>query len=166
MRFSYLILFFILIAVAVSIVITGATINVTPSMKIGLYIKQEGEIKRGDIVLVCLTEPYKTIGLHNQYIMQGSRCNGANSLIKEVVALPNDLVILTDSSLEINGKTYPYRTYYFDSKDRPLSVYPRGKYRKGYWLIGTNNDHSWDSRYFGPINKNQILCKLKAILVW
>lgn len=166
MRIGYLILLFILIAAAFLIIISGATINVTPSMKIGVYIKEKGEVERGDIVLFCLSQPYKNIGLQYQYILQGNKCNGTNSLIKEVVALPNDQVILTDNGLEVNGKIYPYRTYYFDSKNRSLSVYPRGKYQQGYWLIGTNNDHSWDSRYFGPINKNQILYKLKPVLVW
>ncbi len=45
------------------IIASGLTINTTPSMEIGLYIKQQGEIKRGDVVLVCLVDPYKTIGL-------------------------------------------------------------------------------------------------------
>lgn len=134
-------------------------------MKIGLYIKQKGEIKRGDIVLVCLHEPYKTIGLQRRYIAKGSKCEGAEPLIKEVVAIPGDTVILTEEYLKINGQKFSFLTYHYDSQNRSLNVYPCGKYQQGYWLIGTNDNRSWDSRYWGFVRREQILYKLKPLMV-
>lgn len=164
MKKRYLIL--ILLLLILVIFASKVVLNFTPSMKIGLYLKQKGEIKKGDIVLVCLSEPYKTIGLQHHYIMKGNKCAGTEPLIKKVIAIPNDKVILTDEYLKVNGQKFAYPTYYFDSQNRPLKVFPRGKYQQGYWLIGTNDKRSWDSRYWGFVNRDQILVKLRAFLLW
>ncbi len=142
-------------------------INVSPSMKEGFYIRSSGEIKRGDIVAACLTAPYQTIGLSNLYIEKGQRCNGADPLIKSVIAVPGDQVVLNNGGFIINDESFLYPTERQDSAGKKLAAYPRGKYlSKGYWLIGTNSTQSWDSRYWGPVNKEQILFKLSPLLVW
>jgi conjugative transfer signal peptidase TraF len=147
---------------------SGLILNVTPSMKRGLYLSQKGIIGRGDIVSACLIEPYKQVGIARNYIEKGEKCNGSDPLIKQVIAVPGDDVMLTDSYIEVNGDIYPYKTYYQDSLQRPLAVYPRGKYfkTKGYWLIGNHDMKSWDSRYWGPVSKEQIISKLKPVLTW
>lgn len=145
----------------------GVCINVTPSMRKGLYIRDNGKIHRGDIVEFCLNEPYKTIGLKNFYIEKGTVCQGADPLIKQVIAIPGDGVRLTDKSIVVNSVAYSYPTFYADSNQRKLAVYPRGTYRSnGYWLIGTHSIHSWDSRYFGAVSTKQILYKLKPLVLW
>lgn len=55
----------------------------------------------------------------------------------------------------------------YDSKGNSLNSYPRGEYlnSNGYWLIGTGSQHSWDSRYWGPVTDEQILLKVKPLLV-
>ena len=143
-------------------------INITPSMKYGIYIKANGEIGEGDTVSVCLKDPYKKIALERNYAAKGSKCSGIDPLIKEVVAIPGDDVILADKYVEVNQKRYSFPTSHFDSLDRVLAVYPRGKYlhTPSYWLIGVNNKKSWDSRYFGPVSRAQILTKLKPLWVW
>jgi type IV secretory pathway protease TraF len=63
----------------------------------------------------------------------------------------------------VNGKVFLYPTKYSDSNHRLLKVFPRGIYRniKGYFLIGSHNDKSWDSRYWGMLTKSMILFELK-----
>lgn len=137
-------------------------------MKEGIYIKKYGKISRGDILAFCLEDPYKTIGLHRLYIEKGQRCHGATPLIKEIIAIPGDNVVLTNQYIEVNGITYPYKTLYVDSMGRKLGTYPHGNYfnTQGYWLIGTHALNSWDSRYWGPVSKRQVLYQLKPLLVW
>ena len=163
-----LIVLFFLFAIAITAKLLGVSINVTPSMKEGVYIRKYGKIKRGDIVAFCLKEPYRTIGLNRLYIEKGQKCNGTDPLIKEIIAIPGDNVILTDQYLAVNGVKYPYKTFYVDSIGRKLDVYPRGNYfnTQGYWMIGTHALNSWDSRYWGVVNRTQILYKLKPLLVW
>ncbi len=147
---------------------SGLIINITPSMKQGLYVKRQGDVKRGDIVLVCLGEPYQTIGLQRLYLIKGRSCQGTDPLIKEVIAIPEDDIILTDNFIQVNHIKYHCSTYYRDSKGRPLVVYPRGLYKNtsGYWLIGNYDVKSWDSRYWGPVSRKQILSVLRPLLTW
>lgn len=142
-------------------------INISPSLKEGLYIKISGDLHRGDTVSFCLHEPYMSIALKNGYIAKGIRCHGSDPLLKKIVAIPGDHVILSDNSIIINGITYAYKTLYY-SNNQLIKVYPRGDYpnTSGYWLIGTNAINSWDSRYWGPINKNQIIAKVKPLMTW
>jgi len=142
----------------------GLIINVTPSITRGVYMKSAKEIKHGDIVAFCLSEPYKSIGLKSQYIEKGRNCDGTDPLIKEVIAIPGDKVILSNTFITINNKKYPYKTLFMDSNGHNLAYYPRGTYfSSGYWLIGSNSPKSWDSRYWGPINTHQVLYKVIPI---
>lgn len=146
----------------------GLKINVTPSMKRGLYIRAYGQIHRGDIILFCLKNPYKTLGLRNLYLEPGRRCDGSAPLIKQVIAVPKDDVTLSNQNIKINEINYFYKTQHIDSIGRKLNVYPRGYYphTDGYWVIGISAINSWDSRYWGAITKNQILYKLIPLLTW
>ena len=146
----------------------GLIINITPSIKKGFYVKSSGEIGRGDIVSVCLREPYKQIALERKYIAKGTKCSGADPLVKEVLAMPGDTVVLAADYIEVNAHKYILPTHRVDSAGRKLAAYPRGTYARtsGYWLVGSNSEKSWDSRYFGPVGKEQIIAKLKPLLVW
>lgn len=144
----------------------GVTINITPSMKKGIYIGTYGEIKKGDIVAACLVDPYKAIGLRQNYIERGTRCDGSDPIIKQVVAVPGDDVELTYEYIIVNNIRLPFKTGKKDSAGRNLNIYPRSKYlnTNGYWLIGTNSLNSWDSRYWGPVLHKQVLYKLKLLM--
>ncbi|OAI47777.1 hypothetical protein AYO45_05600 [Gammaproteobacteria bacterium SCGC AG-212-F23] len=145
--------------------IWGVIINITPSMREGIYIRTYGEIKRGDIVAACLKDPYKTIGLKQLYIEKGSKCSGADPIVKKIIAIPGDNVRLTDKYIQVNNTILSFPTVTKDSVGRGLNSYPRGNYLhvKGYWLIGTNSPNSWDSRYWGSVEREQILYKIKLI---
>lgn len=162
-KYPFVVLLIFLMA-AILIRLFGVIINITPSMKEGIYFRKFGEVKSGDIVAACLSDPYKEIGLSNHYIQNSARCGGADPVIKKVIAVPGDNVILMKDYIFVNNVRYPFKTFYVDSKNRKLIVYPRGKYLRtnGYWLVGTDSEKSWDSRYFGPVKKEQILFKLKA----
>lgn len=136
----------------------------------GLYVKSHSLnfISQGDIVSICLPEPYKNLGLRNHYIEKGRACTNSEPLLKQVIAVPGDNVELADDHIIVNSKVYNYQTLYLDSYSRPLSVFPRGTYSNldAYWLIGTHDPKSWDSRYWGPVKKQQILAVLKPVITW
>lgn len=141
----------IFLSVMVMSKLLGLIINITPSMREGLYLNKSSSIKRGDIVAACIPNAYTELGIQRLYIGKGTACYGVMPIIKKVIALPGDNVVLTDHFIAVNGIQYPYKTEYSDSLGRPLTVYPRGHYphTKGYWLIGTHSPHSWGSRYWG-----------------
>ncbi len=80
------------------------TINLTPSMPLGIYVKSYDVIQRGDIVAACLPESYKSLALNAGYLHRGARCSGSDPIIKEVIAVPGDHVIL---------KTKLYGPFYY-----------------------------------------------------
>ena len=143
----------------------GITINFTPSMKEGIYIKKAGQIERGDIVAACLDEPYQAIGLKNSYLIRSTKCHGAAPVIKKIIAVPGDNVLLTYDYIRVNGRKLLFKTKLRDRSGNSLHVYPRGHYLQtdGYWLIGINSRNSWDSRYWGYVKKEQILYRLTYI---
>jgi conjugative transfer signal peptidase TraF len=81
--------------------------------------------------------------------------------MKRLAAVSGDIVILSSDGVLINGMRYP--------KSRPLSydaernAIPRiindGTYQlapRTIWLMG-DSPNSWDSRYYGPIPRSNIL---------
>lgn len=128
-------------------------------MPLGIYVKKFSAVQRGDIVAVCLDSWHTQLGLQHHYLRPGATCNGSEPLIKKVVAIPGDDVQLTDHYIKVNQNFYFYPTFYQDNQGNPLAVFPRGIYQaqNKYWLLGTQNPHSWDSRYWGPINPEKII---------
>jgi conjugative transfer signal peptidase TraF len=145
--------------------------NISPSMPIGLYwlshTKSES-LKRGDVVAVCLKGPFLKMGLERNYIFKSGHCSDSAPLIKTVFAIPGDSVVLSKDGMSVNGKNYPLKTFDRDSQQRVLPYIPRGNYLKtsAFWLIGTNDSKSWDSRYWGEVNASQILYQLKPLLTF
>ena len=144
------------------------TLNITPSIKTGFYIKATGEIHRGDFVALCMPEPNKSVALSRGYIMTGEACKGTIPFLKQVLAVPGDDVKLTMDYMQVNGQRYFIKTMKKDHLGRFLVAYPRGGYKntQGYWLIGTNSQNSWDSRYWGPVAKEQLLYRLHPLIMF
>ncbi len=116
----------------------GIKINITPSMKPGLYVRTYGQIHRGDLVFFCLKEPYKTLGLKNLYLEPGRICGGHIPLIKQVIAVPGDDIVLTNQYMVINEVKYPYKTQSIDClRQEIICLSPRALCSHagllGYW---------------------------------
>ncbi len=146
----------------------GVMINTSSSMPLGFYIKSNAKINRGDIVAFCLQRRYTKTGLQNHYLKSGFECDGATPMIKQVIAIPGDHVRLADKYISVNNKIYFYATMHHDRLGRNLKSFPRGTYfsKNEYWLIGTHDPHSWDSRYWGPVQHQQIITRLTPLFYW
>lgn len=157
-----------LFTLALAFFIDHTYVNETDSLPKGWYYKTSSPIERGRIVTACLSEKDTNFGLQRHYFFNGSECYGAAPIMKQVVAIPGDDVFLTKDFIAVNGKKFNLKTFQYDSRHRKLPHFQRGEYypTEGYWLIGTNNPKSWDSRYFGPIHKSQILWVVTPVLTW
>lgn len=137
-------------------------------MPLGLYKElNSNTFKRGNIAAFCLDKKMTKLGRDAGYLLSDLHCHPSVPLIKQIIAIPNDDVVLKENFILINGKMVNYKTYKTDSLNRPLPSIQRGHYQKikGYWLIGTANPKSWDSRYWGMLNKNSMLIKLKPFII-
>ena len=147
---------------------TNLLINVTPSIPYGIYLKCGNKINVGDYVSFCLAPELQKFGLQRGYLEPGKACNGSTSLVKKVIALPYDKVTLSESQIIVSGKVFHYATASHDSLQRSLKGYTAGTYTDDcYWVVGDYDvNHSWDSRYYGCIQPQQIISKVKPILIW
>jgi len=144
----------------------GVRFNSTGSLPIGLY--RVSTAADANLAEFCPPEPLSRLSVLRQYRNPGNCPDGDNPLMKPIVARPGDVVVLSESGLEVNGKllgnTAPRSQ---DSKARPLPHYPFGTYRVSsgtVWVASSYHPLSFDSRYFGPIPTSIIRHRLKSFL--
>ncbi|MBK2270175.1 conjugative transfer signal peptidase TraF [Francisella philomiragia] len=145
----------------------GYRFNVTSSLPIGIYkLEKTDKFTKGDIVEFCLPDNIAQYGRARGYIF-GNRC-GNNTLpfAKKILAVPNDYVVVNKKGVSVNGVFYSYPQINLDSNNQPVHKYIYQGKIDGYFMIGTNNPKSWDSRYFGVIPKERIKGTLHEVFVF
>ena len=145
----------------------GVRFNSTGSLPIGLY--RVSTAADANLVEFCPPEPYSRLSVVRQYRNPGTCPDGDNPLLKPIVAIAGDVVVLSKSGLQVNGKllgnTAPRSQ---DSKARLLPHYPFGIYRVSsgtIWVASSYHPLSFDSRYFGPISTTIVRHRLKPFLI-
>ena len=140
--------------------------NPSKSMPIGYYIRTiNSTFKVNDDVLICVTD------LKQQYILYSLGLKHENSqcprnfpfLLKRIFAKENDLIVVTTLGIKINNKLIVNSVildHYNFHKLPSLLKFKKYKLRKDEYLVLGLTQHSYDSRYFGIINKKQIYSRV------
>ncbi len=126
----------------------------TQSVVLQKGFKEDSIIERGTI---CY---FKRDGLKDME-------DGTNTyLCKRVIGLPGETVLIKDGYVYINGEMLDESLY-----TEMGTTYMPGKATEEwilgdneYFLMGDNRKHSKDSRYFGVVNRNNILGEIVFIL--
>lgn len=156
---------------------SGFVINYSGSMPYGLYKAKKvssEKLKKGMDVLVCLPDQAINEGFKQGYLHKDKRCaNGAEPLIKKIIAVNGDVVIASDNTIVVTSHDVSQR-YFAPMQTNSLS----GKRVKSWlkkktfllknhvWVYGAyHSDYSWDSRYFGPIQNDYVLAQLVPVWV-
>jgi len=152
----------ILLAVALAGSVTtfaGLRVNLTTSMPLGLYRIHRGEVTAGTVVALCLSKEQGEYALQRGYLGSG-RCPGrVTPVMKRVGAVGGDVVRITDNSVQVNGRFLQTAGPEFDRLERRLHALPAGRYELSpteLWVY-SENAHSWDSRFFGPVPRSNVL---------
>ena len=148
----------------------GYRFNLTKSLPVGVW-RVTGEIGRGTYVAACVppTAPMMSVAIQKSYLPDGHCEGGYAPLLKQVVAFEGDTVTLTPTAVLVNGQAIPNtETLAYRAID-PLRAVPRGTYKVGageYWLIANENPRSFDSRYFGAVQRADIEHGMKPVAVY
>lgn len=133
--------------------------NASPSAPMGLYaVEPDAEIRRGDMVIARLSEPWRTLAARRHYLPANV------PLVKHVAAGDGDRVRASGDRLIVNGQLIARRRS-SDAKGRFL---PRWEgsltLGKGQYLLLMDRPNSFDGRYFGPVAQRNIIGR--AVLLW
>ena len=156
-----LLIAFILVLVATQILPLNKVfyINTSKSEPLGLYVVNNSNIKKGDLVILKVPENAKEYIYGREWLKQGK------PLLKEIYALPGDSYEITDNYIKVNNSLIGLISD-TDSSGKPLPKI-RGTFivQKDFFLaLATKEKESFDGRYFGETHQNLIITKVKPIL--
>lgn len=147
----------------------GVRFNLTGSLPLGIYLMSSEAPSRGSIVHVCLDRDAADFARKRGYLGPGSCDSGVRPLGKIVLAVEGDVVTLDRKRIRVNGQSVTNsETIIEDSRGRALPHHAWGEHRMRpgeLWLFSPYHRNAYDSRYFGPINRSQIVSALRPVLV-
>lgn len=161
-------LFFIGMYIAYAL---GFRLNTTHSIPIGVYRVSGKEAIKGDYVIFC--PPVRgdfTDALERGYIVSGFCEGGYGNMMKELAGVAGDSVEISRNGVSVNGVLLPHsKPLEKDGLGRILTPHYIFKrhLRNGEVLLMTNRlDNSFDARYFGILNINQLDAVIVPVWVW
>ena len=153
----------ILLALLVSSVLcTGKRVvcNYTDSLPHGIYLICRGTVKKGDIVV------FRPTGVAAKLIGERHYLRPDGFLMKHVAGLPGDSVCADRRYFRVAGTDYGERAD-CDSKGRPLPAYRFcGRLKVGIIVASWGMKNSFDSRYFGPVERASIVGIAKPLWIF
>lgn len=162
------------VAVFCSLWASGYSVAVNPSasMPRGLYLL--GPIQNpavGDTVAVCIPVSDQTrLYRRRDYLPASDRCaSGLPPVLKPVVAAAGDTVSIDADGTRVNGVLLPNsRVYDTDTQGLPIGHLPlqwSKRLGKGeYFVLANRIPRSLDSRYYGPVPRQNIVGAARALI--
>jgi conjugative transfer signal peptidase TraF len=149
----------------------GMRLNLTSSLPKGLYWTTRSPLGFGSYVLFC--PPMEGVfadaaGRH--YFWPGDCPSGFRPLLKRVAGVSGDIAAVTDDGVRINGRLLPWsKPLTLDLGQRPLPRLAGQDFRlrpNQLWVMSDTQPHSFDSRYFGPIERGWVQAVVRPVLTW
>ena len=151
--------------------LAGVRINTTPSYPLGIYRMTNAPIEKGALVIFC---PADTAIFHQAkergYIGSGFCLGGTGHMIKKIMATTHDMVEFTGAGVWVNGALLPNSTPMDkDAEGRSLSAVKADIATLDdhtVLLMSDYNPNSFDARYFGLMDKSQVVSVVRPLWVW
>ncbi|RBW55176.1 conjugative transfer signal peptidase TraF [Phaeobacter gallaeciensis] len=150
---------------------SGARINTTKSIPVGLYWTTDAPIEKGAYGLFCPPE----IGVfatakERGYIAAGFCPGDYGYMMKRILAAKGDTVKITDEGVLVEGSLLKHsKLKTTDPAGRELPRYQTSQYTLGnseLLLMSDVSGTSFDARYFGPVNRSQVKAVIRPVFTW
>lgn len=149
----------------------GARVNTTQSIPVGLYWTSGQPVAKGAYVLFCPPEANVfAVAKARGYIGAGFCPGGYGFMMKRVVAAYGDTVSISDDGVSVNAELMPFSVpLKMDKAGRALVRFGRSRFSLDDSEVLVMSDvtgASFDSRYFGPIDRSQIKSVITSVITW
>ena len=145
-------------------------LNISDSLPAGLYAssKPDGPLRKNDLVLSCLPDDAALFASGRGYLAAHGLLNRCNPIGKYVVATAGDKVRVNTDGITVNDRLLPHTApLQYDGQGRKLFSTPLETSLKQHELMLANFlPNSYDSRYFGIIQDDHILGRLKPVFTF
>lgn len=151
--------------------IEGFRMNITNSYPQGLYRITESPIQKGSLVIFCPPKnDYSNLALNRGYFEAGFCPGGYSYMIKKIMAAKNDVVRFSNSGVFVNDALLPNSApKTTDKSGRDLTISKEQKLiitDDSVLLMSDYSPDSFDSRYFGLVDKSNIISSIRPIITW
>ena len=133
--------------------------NASASAPIGLYaVSPEARLRRGEMAFAFAPSPARELAARRHYLPRNV------PLLKRVVAMEGDEVCARDLGVSLNGRPVAVRRE-TDRLGRPLPAWQGCVVlgRDELFLLMTDSPDSFDGRYFGVTEQQQIVGRATAL---
>jgi conjugative transfer signal peptidase TraF len=161
------------VALVGSMGVAGFRWNSTSSAPVGLWRPVSGSsLAIGQHVAACVRSeaPAIQVAIERHYLPSGDCAGGFAPLLKMIAAIPGQRVELSPDGISVDGAAVERAEMLSaDSAGRALPHAQLGIYRLAanqYWLLSPENPRSLDSRYFGPVTREEILSAYAPVLTF
>ncbi len=148
----------------------GFYINTTSSLPVGLYRIVDEPFSKGAYVAFC--PPQSDVfdwAIARGYINSGNCPGGYGQLLKRVHAVAGDKVLIDETGITVNGQWLPNSAQV--KTDAFGAVLPQYRFNavlgeSEYLLLSDLNPYSFDARYFGVIDRVQIVHVVRPVITF
>jgi conjugative transfer signal peptidase TraF len=151
----------------------GLIVNTTKSIPMGLYIKtsnfEKGRV--GDYVQICPPQtPVFLAAKQRGYIGAGYCPGGLGYMLKRVLAAKDDVVSVGGEGVRVNGQWVENSVpMVSDGAGRPMpfvAIEGRKLEQGELLLMGKQSRKSFDGRYYGLVQSDQVVAVIQPVFVW
>ncbi|EME2526602.1 conjugative transfer signal peptidase TraF [Yersinia enterocolitica] len=153
------------------IYIAGIRVNTSESIPVGLYLMTPSPISKGEYVVFC--PPPTSVfdkARSRGYINSGFCSGNYGYMMKKILAAKGDIVSINSNGVVINDIKIPYsKPLSVDLSGNPLpsiNILNHTLKESEILLMTDQSNSSFDSRYFGFIDKQQVHSVIRPILIW
>jgi conjugative transfer signal peptidase TraF len=150
----------------------GLRFNFTRSLPLGLYRTVDRPVARLTYVRFCPPRNGAfALAMERGYLHTGDTCgSGYLPMLKRVAAVPGEQVHAQDDGVWVEGRRLPLSARLAaDLAGRPLPRPAPARLRLAssqLWVMSDTNPRSFDSRYFGAIERSWVIEVVEPVLTW